>query len=75
MDIKRPLEVEGPPLLKCEPPPPLPLKGPSPKRNVFESFKQFLEFSILFKNVISCHASDIQMHFLSRRRPRDFKFI
>ena len=42
MVIKRALEIEGMALLKCEPTPP-----PSQKKgDFFESFKQFLEFSI-----------------------------
>ena len=40
MDIKRAL-------LTCEP------FLPPPKRDVFESFKQFLEFSIFFKKFFS----------------------
>ena len=43
MVIKRALEIEGMALLKWEPTPPPPSQK---KGDFFESFKQFLEFSI-----------------------------
>ena len=54
MDTKRALEVEGRPLLKCEPP---------PKRDVFESFFNFL------KKKFFSPCIRIRTHFLSKVGP------